>query len=242
MTTPGDSEMPVGGADPCSPNLLRGPTRSRRPPSRPARRWCSTQGWCSDGMLVFDAAELDRAAASHSVPAVVQGALGASRWCAAVLPGSPAGGEARLHRRVTTFSSPTRPRCVRRRSRRARLRRRRASLSRSSTPRTELRVSRTAASRMLLLSSSAPPCLVLGGTFAATGLAAAEGRPDRATLAASGATGRVQRLLVAGQAAFVSGLGVTGRDAHRTGPSAWSGVSRHRSNARPVAGNRVGAR
>ncbi|WP_436760101.1 hypothetical protein [Streptosporangium sp. V21-05] len=52
--------------------------------------------------------------------------------------------------------------------------------------------------------------LVLGGTFAATGLAAAEGRPDRATLAAVGATGRVQRLLVAGQAAFVSGLGVAG--------------------------------
>ncbi|MGJ6962219.1 FtsX-like permease family protein [Streptosporangium sp. G11] len=50
--------------------------------------------------------------------------------------------------------------------------------------------------------------LVLGGTFAATSLAVAEGRPDRATLAAVGATGRVQRLLVAGQAAFVAGLGV----------------------------------
>ncbi|MFF3439894.1 FtsX-like permease family protein [Streptosporangium sp. NPDC002721] len=60
----------------------------------------------------------------------------------------------------------------------------------------------------LLAFAAAAAVLVLGGTFAATGLAVAEGRPDRATLAAVGAAGRVQRLLVAGQAAFVSGLGV----------------------------------
>ncbi|MEU8382573.1 FtsX-like permease family protein [Streptosporangium sp. NPDC048865] len=62
----------------------------------------------------------------------------------------------------------------------------------------------------LLVFALGAAVLVLGGTFAATGLAAAEGRPDRATLAAVGATGRAQRLLVAGQAAFVSGLGVAG--------------------------------
>ncbi|GAA2849164.1 hypothetical protein GCM10010517_06470 [Streptosporangium fragile] len=62
---------------------------------------------------------------------------------------------------------------------------------------------------MLLVLALGAAVLVLGGTFAATGLAAAEARPDRATLAAVGATGRVQRLLVAGQAAFIAGLGVS---------------------------------
>ncbi|MFF5247986.1 FtsX-like permease family protein [Streptosporangium sp. NPDC000095] len=60
----------------------------------------------------------------------------------------------------------------------------------------------------LLAFAAGAAVLILGGTFAATGLAVAEGRPDRAMLAAVGAAGRVQRLLVAGQAAFVSGLGV----------------------------------
>ncbi|GIH92464.1 FtsX-like permease family protein [Planobispora siamensis] len=61
---------------------------------------------------------------------------------------------------------------------------------------------------VLLVLAVAATVLVLGGTFAATGLAAVEGRPDRTTLAAVGAPARVQRLLVAGQAAFIAGLGV----------------------------------
>ncbi|MBG0832296.1 FtsX-like permease family protein [Planomonospora sp. ID67723] len=60
----------------------------------------------------------------------------------------------------------------------------------------------------LLVLAAAAALLVLGGTFAATGLAAAEARADRATLAAVGAPARTQRLLVAGQAAFIAGLGV----------------------------------
>ncbi|MEV4361203.1 FtsX-like permease family protein [Nonomuraea sp. NPDC049625] len=49
--------------------------------------------------------------------------------------------------------------------------------------------------------------LVLGGTFAATGLAAADMRPDLDTLSAVGGTARVRRLVVAAQAAYISGLG-----------------------------------
>ncbi|MGV9772797.1 FtsX-like permease family protein [Streptosporangium sp. NPDC003464] len=50
--------------------------------------------------------------------------------------------------------------------------------------------------------------LVLGGTFAATGLAAADMRPDLATMAAVGAPPGTRRLVVAGQAGFIAGLGV----------------------------------
>ncbi|GII61966.1 hypothetical protein Skr01_20510 [Sphaerisporangium krabiense] len=51
--------------------------------------------------------------------------------------------------------------------------------------------------------------LVLGGTFAATGLAAADARPDVATLGAVGAPPRLRRLVTAGQAWFVAATGVT---------------------------------
>ncbi|MCK2212757.1 ABC transporter permease [Actinomadura sp. ATCC 31491] len=49
--------------------------------------------------------------------------------------------------------------------------------------------------------------LVLGGTFAATGLAAADMRQDLDILSAVGGAPRVRRLVVAAQAACVSGLG-----------------------------------
>jgi putative ABC transport system permease protein len=50
--------------------------------------------------------------------------------------------------------------------------------------------------------------LVLGGTFVATGLAAADLRPDLATMAAVGAPPGMRRLVIAGQAVFIAGLGV----------------------------------
>ncbi|SNS78487.1 putative ABC transport system permease protein [Streptosporangium subroseum] len=50
--------------------------------------------------------------------------------------------------------------------------------------------------------------LVLGGTFVATGLAAADMRPDLTTMAAVGAPSGTRRLVVAGQAGFIAGLGV----------------------------------
>ncbi|WP_327106395.1 FtsX-like permease family protein [Nonomuraea glycinis] len=49
--------------------------------------------------------------------------------------------------------------------------------------------------------------LGLGGTFAATGLAAADMRRDLDTVSAVGAPPRVRRLIVAAQAGFVAGLG-----------------------------------
>ena len=49
---------------------------------------------------------------------------------------------------------------------------------------------------------------MLGGTFAATGLAAADMRPDLTTMAAVGAPPGTRRLVVAGQAGFIAGLGV----------------------------------
>ncbi|GAA3425155.1 hypothetical protein GCM10018953_23380 [Streptosporangium nondiastaticum] len=49
--------------------------------------------------------------------------------------------------------------------------------------------------------------LALGGTLAATGLAAADLRPDLATMAAVGARPGTRRLVVAGQAGFIAGLG-----------------------------------
>jgi len=49
--------------------------------------------------------------------------------------------------------------------------------------------------------------VILGATFAVTGLAAADLRPDLATMAAVGAAPRLRRLVVAGQALFISGLG-----------------------------------
>ncbi|MEV4061262.1 ABC transporter permease [Nonomuraea dietziae] len=49
--------------------------------------------------------------------------------------------------------------------------------------------------------------LVLGGTFVATALAAADLRPDLATIAAVGAPSRTGRLILAGQAGYLAGLG-----------------------------------
>ncbi|MEO3889487.1 FtsX-like permease family protein [Nonomuraea sp. B5E05] len=49
--------------------------------------------------------------------------------------------------------------------------------------------------------------LVVGGTLAATRLAAADMRPDRATLLAIGAPSGTLRMVVAGQALYISGLG-----------------------------------
>jgi putative ABC transport system permease protein len=49
--------------------------------------------------------------------------------------------------------------------------------------------------------------LALGGSLIATGLSAADSRPDLATLAAIGARPRTRRLLMMGQAAFVALLG-----------------------------------
>ncbi|MFF4416334.1 FtsX-like permease family protein [Streptosporangium sp. NPDC001559] len=50
--------------------------------------------------------------------------------------------------------------------------------------------------------------VVLGGTFAASGLAAADARPDLDTLSAVGARPRTRRAVAAGQAVVVAGLGV----------------------------------
>ncbi|MEU7002019.1 FtsX-like permease family protein [Nonomuraea sp. NPDC046570] len=49
--------------------------------------------------------------------------------------------------------------------------------------------------------------LVVGGTLVATALATADMRPDLDTLSAVGARSRTRRLVVAGQAAYVAGLG-----------------------------------
>ncbi|WP_431903256.1 FtsX-like permease family protein [Nonomuraea sp. bgisy101] len=49
--------------------------------------------------------------------------------------------------------------------------------------------------------------LVLGGTFVATALAAADMRPDLATVSAVGAPAKTGRLVVAGQAGYIAGLG-----------------------------------
>lgn len=60
---------------------------------------------------------------------------------------------------------------------------------------------------VLLVLLGAATVLVLGGTFAATGLAAADMRQDLDTMSAVGAPPRVRRLVVAAQAAYISGLG-----------------------------------
>ncbi|MEU9837517.1 FtsX-like permease family protein, partial [Streptosporangium sp. NPDC048047] len=59
----------------------------------------------------------------------------------------------------------------------------------------------------LVLLLTAAAVLALGGTLAATGLAAADLRPDLATMAAVGAKPGTRRLVVAGQAAFITALG-----------------------------------
>ncbi|PZG21625.1 ABC transporter permease [Nonomuraea aridisoli] len=60
---------------------------------------------------------------------------------------------------------------------------------------------------VLLVLLGAAMVLVLGGTFAATGLAVADMRQDLDTMTAVGAAPRVRRLVVAAQAAYLSGLG-----------------------------------
>ncbi|HEU5029997.1 MAG TPA: FtsX-like permease family protein, partial [Spirillospora sp.] len=62
-------------------------------------------------------------------------------------------------------------------------------------------------SPMLLALAIAGAVLAFGGTMIATGLAAADARPDLATLAAIGARPRTRRLLAMGQAGFVAVLG-----------------------------------
>ncbi|NUP78156.1 MAG: ABC transporter permease, partial [Nonomuraea sp.] len=60
---------------------------------------------------------------------------------------------------------------------------------------------------VLMVLLGAALLLVLGGTFAATGLAAADMRGDLDNLSAVGAAPRVRRLVVAAQAACIAGLG-----------------------------------
>ncbi|MEZ0074331.1 FtsX-like permease family protein [Planotetraspora sp. GP83] len=60
----------------------------------------------------------------------------------------------------------------------------------------------------LLVFAIVASAIVLGATFTATGLAAADSRPDLETLSAIGAQPRTRRLVVAGQAAIISGMGV----------------------------------
>jgi putative ABC transport system permease protein len=61
---------------------------------------------------------------------------------------------------------------------------------------------------MLAVLGVAIALLVLGATFMATGLAAADARPDLTSMFAVGATSRTRRAFVAGQAAIISGAGV----------------------------------
>ncbi len=61
---------------------------------------------------------------------------------------------------------------------------------------------------VLLLMGAAAVILVLGSTFAATGLAAADARPDVATLGAIGAPPGIRRLVTMGQAWFIAATGV----------------------------------
>ncbi|MBO4270471.1 FtsX-like permease family protein [Microbispora triticiradicis] len=61
----------------------------------------------------------------------------------------------------------------------------------------------------LLVLAAAAAVLVLGMTFVATALAAAEARPDLETMAAVGAAPRTKRAVVAGQALVIALLGTT---------------------------------
>ncbi|WP_203983117.1 FtsX-like permease family protein, partial [Sphaerisporangium rufum] len=63
-------------------------------------------------------------------------------------------------------------------------------------------------SMLLLAFGAAAALLALGGTFAATGLAAVDARPDVATMGAVGAPPRMRRLVTGAQAAFITGTGV----------------------------------
>ncbi|WP_242885070.1 FtsX-like permease family protein [Actinomadura litoris] len=60
---------------------------------------------------------------------------------------------------------------------------------------------------LMVLLAVAGGALALGGSLIATGLSAADSRPDLATLAAVGARPRTRRLLMMGQAGFVAALG-----------------------------------
>ncbi|MEV5827528.1 FtsX-like permease family protein [Spirillospora sp. NPDC052242] len=60
---------------------------------------------------------------------------------------------------------------------------------------------------LLLLLAAVAAVLTLGGALIATGLSAADARPDLAVLAAVGARPRTRRLLAAGQAAYIAVLG-----------------------------------
>ncbi|WP_326825203.1 FtsX-like permease family protein [Streptosporangium sp. NBC_01756] len=193
----------VGGAD-LARYFLRGPDPVAEAALAAGKAVVFDPRVLRDGMLVFTA-ELQKRT-SHSVPAVVRRPQG-EPLVSAILPVSLA---AQLGLTVgydTLIVDPAAPRVTPEQE--ARLDAAVRTLSRSAYVRTE-RGFQDGSAAMLLALALGAAVLVLGGTFAATGLAAAEGRPDRATLAAVGATGLVQRLLVAGQAAFVSGLGVAG--------------------------------
>ncbi|MFD0906128.1 FtsX-like permease family protein, partial [Actinomadura sediminis] len=60
---------------------------------------------------------------------------------------------------------------------------------------------------LMLLLTAVAAVLTLGGALIATGLSAADARPDLAVLAAIGARARTRRLLAAGQAAYIAVLG-----------------------------------
>ncbi|RSN67887.1 FtsX-like permease family protein [Actinomadura sp. WAC 06369] len=60
---------------------------------------------------------------------------------------------------------------------------------------------------VMLALAAAAAVLALGGALIATGLSAADARPDLAVLAAVGARPRTRRLLAAGQAAYIAVLG-----------------------------------
>ncbi|WP_440101606.1 FtsX-like permease family protein [Streptosporangium sp. H16] len=192
---------PIGGAD-LVRYFLRGPDPVAETALAAGKAVVFDPRVLRDGKLVFTTEITKRV--THSVPAVVRRPPG-EPLVTAVLPVSLAAELGLAVRHDTLVADPA---------------------AVSTTPQQEERLnaavrevdSTTAAEvergfrgddmATLLAFAVGASVLVLGGTFAATGLAVAEGRPDRATLAAVGAAGRVQRLLVAGQAAFVSGLGV----------------------------------
>ncbi|MEV6861035.1 FtsX-like permease family protein [Streptosporangium subroseum] len=193
----------VGGAD-LARYFLRGPDPVAEAALAAGKAVVFDPQVLRDGMLVFTA-ELQKRTV-HSVPAVVRRSPG-EPLVSAILPVSLA---AKLGLTVEYDTLITDPAALRvTPDQETRLNAAVQALSRSAYARTERGFQDGSAAALLALALGAA-VLVLGGTFAATGLAAAEGRPDRATLAAVGATALVQRLLVAGQAAFVSGLGVAG--------------------------------
>ncbi|WP_440084578.1 FtsX-like permease family protein [Streptosporangium sp. LJ11] len=192
---------PIGGAD-LVRYFLRGPDPAAETALAAGKAVVFDPRVLRDGKLVFTTEVTKRV--THSVPAVVRRPPG-EPLVTAVLPVSLAAELGLAVRHDTLVADPaavsTTPQQEERLNAAVR------EVSSTTTAEVE-RGFRGDDMATLLAFAAGASVLVLGGTFAATGLAVAEGRPDRATLAAVGAAGRVQRLLVAGQAAFVSGLGV----------------------------------